>query len=375
MKYFLIAGEPSGDLHASRLMQELKNFDKDAEFVFFGGDLMLQQGGTLLKHHKDMAFMGLWEVLKNLKTIKKNLDFCKSSILDFKPDVVILVDYPGFNLKIAEFAHNHGFKVFYYISPKIWAWKKGRIKLIKKYIDKMFVIFPFETEFYEKYNYKVEYLGNPTLDIVKKELLQQLDTQEFKQKNNLPQDKRIIALLPGSRYQEVEKILPDMCEVAKKFSSEHFVVAAVNSLPPNLYSVIEQMPNVSLIFDKTYKILRISDAAIVTSGTATLETALFNVPQVVCYKTSKLSYIVGKNIVSIKYFSLVNILLEREAVKELLQKNLVEEISAELEKILNNKAHRQQILADYKTLEKLLGNEGSPKRTAEQIVNILRNKT
>ena len=372
MKYYLIAGEFSGDIHASNLMKCIKKYDNQAVFRFIGGDRMSEQGGTMLKHYKEMAFMGFVEVLKNIKTIKANLTACKQDILDFKPDFVILVDYPGFNLRIAEFAHNQGFRTVYYISPKVWAWKKSRVKKIKQFIDKMFVIFPFEVDFYKNYGYEVEYVGNPTLDIVKNELETPFDKQKFCEQNNLPQDK-IIALLPGSRHQEVVRILPEMIKVAKKLPDYNFVIAGVHNLPQSVYGEALSEKNIHIIFNATYSLLRIADVAVVTSGTATLETALFGVPQVVCYKTSKLNYTIGKAVVKIKFFSLVNILLEKQAVKELLQKNLADDIYKELNSILNDTKHRKQIIDDYKELEKLLGDKDAPCKAAKKIVLLLNN--
>ena len=370
MKYYLVAGEFSGDIHASNLMKCIKKYDREAEFRYIGGDKMSEQGGTMLKHYKEMAFMGFVEVLKNLKIIKANLSACKQDILNFKPDFVILVDYPGFNLRIAEFAHNQGFKTIYYISPKVWAWKKSRVKKIKQFIDKMFVIFPFEVEFYKNFGYEVEYVGNPTLDIVKNELSKPFDRQEFCKQNNIPQEK-IIALLPGSRHQEVVRILPEMIAVARKLPDYNFVIAGVKNLPQSVYAEALSERNIHIVYNATYQLLRIADAAVVTSGTATLETALFNVPQVVCYKTSKLNYTIGKAVVKIKFFSLVNILLEKEAVKELLQKNLSDDIYKELNLILNDKNHFQQIINDYKKLEQLLGDKDAPCKAAKRIVEIL----
>ena len=366
-KIYIIAGEQSGDLHASHLMKAMKEIDSNIEFRFFGGDLMQNHGETLVKHYKELAFMGLWEVIKNIKTIKRNLDFCKNDILQWKPDAVILVDYPGFNIKIAEFAHNNNFKTLYYISPKIWAWKQSRIKKIKKYIDEMFIIFPFEVDFYKKFDYKVEYLGNPTVDIVQNELEKPFDKSKFIQENQLSQ-KPIIALLPGSRKQEILKILPIMIEITQNFPDYQFVIAGVSSLSITLYKTILQDTEIDFIVDKTFDLLRIATAAVVTSGTATLETALFNVPQVVCYKTSKFTYAVGKTFVKIDYFSLVNILLKKMAVKELLQNDLTNDIIIELKNILLNKSHKDQILSDYKTLKEMLGSKGSPHRTAKNIM-------
>ena len=367
MKYYLVAGEFSGDIHASNLMKCIKKYDKEAEFRFIGGDKMSEQGGTMHIHYKKMAFMGFVEVLKNIKIIKANISACKQDILSFKPDLVILVDYPGFNLRIAEFSHNQGYRTIYYISPKVWAWKKSRVKKIKRFIDKMFVIFPFEVDFYKKFGYEVEYIGNPTLDIVKNELEKHFDKQKFCKQNNIPQHK-IIALLPGSRQQEVVRILPEMMELARKLPDYNFVIAGVDNLPQSIYSDALSEKNIYIIFNATYELLRVAYAAVVTSGTATLETALFGIPQVVCYKTSKLNYTIGKAVVKIKFFSLVNILLGKEAVKELLQKNLADDIFKELNLILNDKKHKQQILDDYKKLEQLLGNKGAPCKAAKKMI-------
>ena len=369
-KIYIIAGEPSGDLHASRLMRAIKILNSDIDFRFFGGDLMKNQGGILVKHYKELAFMGLWEVATNLKTILKNIEFCKKDILEWKPDVVILVDYPGFNLKIAEFTHNNGFKTFYYISPKIWAWNQKRIKKIKRFIEQMYIVFPFEVDFYKKLDYKVEYLGNPTVDIVQEELKKSINKEKFIQENLLS-DKPIIALLPGSRKQEILKILPEMVDITKYFLDYQFVIAGVSSLPVSMYKTILKNTNINFIVDKTFDLLKIATAAVVTSGTATLETALFGVPQVVCYKTSKFTYAIGKAFVKIDYFSLVNILLNKMAVNELLQNDLVDDIVEELQKIITNSEYKNKMLDDYKTLNTLLGKSGSSTRTAERILNII----
>ena len=367
MKYFLIAGEASGDLHGADLMKGIKLFDKNAEFCFFGGNLMLEQGGILIKHYKEMAFMGLFDVIANIRKITKNIKLCKKNILSFKPDIVILVDYPGFNLRIAEFSHKNNFKTFYYISPKLWAWNQRRAKKIKKYINKMFVIFPFETDFYKKFNYKVEFLGNPTIDVVSNELKKESTYNDFITKNNLS-EKPIIALLPGSRKHEIQRLLPEMLASVKKFTQYQFVIAGVSSLSNELYVNSLQNIDIPIIYDKTYELLKYSKAAIVTSGTATLETALFNVPQVVCYKAGFLSYHIGKLVVKIDYFSLVNIIKQKEVVKEFLQFNLSPQIKDELDKILNNDEYRNQMLQNYSEIRTILGKEGSPKRTAKVIV-------
>ncbi|MBN2635396.1 MAG: lipid-A-disaccharide synthase, partial [Prolixibacteraceae bacterium] len=283
MKYYLIAGEASGDLHGSNLMKELKVADAEAEFRFFGGDLMQNVGGTLVKHYREMAFMGFVNVILNLKTIKKNMAFCKSDILNFKPDVVILIDYPGFNLRMAEFAKQHQIKVFYYISPKIWAWKEHRIKKIKQFVDEMFTILPFETDFYKKHNLEVNYVGNPLLDSVSEFKKNAQSKAQFLKANQLS-EKPIVALLAGSRVQEIKRILPVMLESAEKFPEFQFVIAGVKTVDMDLYQAILKGRYFKLIFDQTYDLLHFAHSALVASGTAALETALFDVPQIVLYQ-------------------------------------------------------------------------------------------
>ncbi len=280
MKYYLIAGEASGDLHASNLMKELKVFDADAEFRFLGGDLMKKQGGTLVKHFKETAYMGFLDVFIHLPAILKNIKFIKEDIATYKPDIVILTDYPGFNLRIAEFTHTEGFKTYYYISPKIWAWKQSRVHKIKKYIDKLFIIFPFEKDFYKQFNYEVEYVGNPIMDAIDTSTS---DIIAFKNKYQL-NDKKIIALLPGSRKQEIKHNFPVMLKVTEQFNDYQFVVAAASSLEKEIFEKYINKQNIKLIYDDTYELLKHSEAAIVTSGTATLETAILNIPELVCYK-------------------------------------------------------------------------------------------
>ena len=302
MKYYIIAGEASGDLHGSNLMKELKIKDPQAEFRFWGGDLMQQQGGTLVKHYKDLAFMGFSEVIMNLRTILGNIKICKKDIQEYKPDAVILVDYPGFNLRIAEFVKALGIKVYYYISPQIWAWKTGRVHKIKKFVDKMFVILPFEKEFYAKYDFEVDFVGHPLLDAMKD--LPEINFEKFKSDHGLD-DRKVIALLPGSRKQEIKKKLPIMLSVEKDFPKYQFVVAGAPSLDLDFYKEIGDN-QIKIVSNKTYDLLRISEAALVTSGTATLETALLNIPEVVCYKGSRISYEIGKRVVKyIKFISLV----------------------------------------------------------------------
>ncbi len=369
MKYFLIAGEASGDIHGANLIRELKKVDPQPQFRFFGGDQMRQVSGIEpIRHIKDMAFMGAWDVIKNYGKIKHNLSLCKEQLLDFKPDVVILIDYPGFNLKIAEFAHNNGLKVFYYISPKIWAWNKKRAYKIKRFVDQMFVIFPFEVDFYKKYDYNVEYVGNPTVDEVYEYLNVPYNDESFFRGHGLNPQKPVIGLLPGSRKQELHYLLPVMVKVAQNFPDYQFVVAGMSILPKQLYGVAKGL---TIIWDNSYDVLRISYAALVTSGTATLETALFGVPQVVMYKTGWLQYTIGRLVVRVKFFSLVNIILGREAVKELLQWSLVRRATKELERILGDYKYYRRIQADYKEMATILGPAGSARRTARRIVELL----
>ncbi len=375
MKYYIIAGEASGDLHASNLMHEIKKKDINTVFRFMGGDLMLRQGGTMLKHYKDMAFMGYIEVIKNLGKILNNIKSCKNDILKFKPDIIILVDYPGFNLRIAEFANKRKIKVYYYISPKIWAWKKNRAKKIKKYVDKMFVIFPFEKKFYKEFNYDVVSVGNPLLDAVDKNLYKIPPFNDFI-KNNKLSNKPIIALLAGSRKQEIERMLPIMLYVSSKYKDYQFVIAGVSAIDINLYKEIinEQLTdknNITLLIDSTYEILKYSKAAIVTSGTATLETALFDVPQIVCFKVNSFVYAIITQFVKIKYFSLVNIVMASEIVKEILQFRLEEQIKTELDKILYDEKYNTSMIESYQALKEKLGGTGASERTAEIIYNDL----
>lgn len=368
MKYYIIAGEASGDLHGSNLMREIKEKDPKAAFRFWGGDLMQAQGGTLVKHYRDLSFMGFIEVILNLKTILRNVSYCKKDIQSYQPDAVILIDYPGFNLRIAEFVKKLGFKVYYYISPQIWAWKTGRVKTIKKFVDRMFVILPFEKDFYSKYDYKVDFVGHPLLDALKD--LPELDLQKLKAKNELDH-RKIVALLPGSRKQEIKVMLPIMLSVAKDFPDYQFVVAAAPSQEEAFYKSVAG-EDLKIVFGETYDLIRSADAALVTSGTATLETAFLNTPEVVCYKGSWISYQIGKRLVKhIQYISLVNLIMNREVVKELIQKDLnTESLRVELTKIIQG-PKRSQMLDDYKELRQKLGGVGASERTAGLIVNDL----
>lgn len=374
MKYYIIAGESSGDLHASNLMKELKKLDRNSDFRFWGGDLMKAQGGELVKHYKELDFMGFLEVILNIKTILKNIKFCKQDILNFKPDVVIFIDYPGFNLRIAEFVHKQNIKTFYYIAPQIWAWKQSRIKKIKRFVDKMFVILPFEKDFYEKHNYKVDFVGHPLIDAINAKNAEPDNDADFIDENNLD-CKPIIALLPGSRKQEITKILNIMTEVVDYYSDYQFVIAGVPSFTKDFYMRHSKYKNIKIVFNKTYDLLENSFAAIITSGTATLEAALLDVPEVVCYKTSAFSYSIAKKLVGdrINYISIANLIMDREVIKELIQKDLTaKNIIFYLDKILNDTAKRKQMYSDFKELKKELGNGGTSQKTAELMFGYLK---
>lgn len=366
MKYYIIAGEASGDLHASNLMLELKKQDLDAEFRVWGGDLMQQQGGQIVKHYKSLAFMGFFEVLMNLGKINQNFKLCKTDLLDFKPDLLILVDYPGFNLRMAKYAKENNIKTYYYISPKIWAWKKSRAWKIKKYIDKMFVIFPFEKDFYKNYDYEVFYVGNPLIDELEKKKGELQKEDDFRRNNKLV-EKPIIAMLAGSRKQEIKYILPKMLSAVHKFPGYQFVLAGAPGFMENNYIAYLKNTSVKLIFNQTYDLLKHAHAAMVTSGTATLETALFNVPQLVVYKMNAPTYEIGKFFIKVKYFSLVNIIMQKTIVQELLQKKLTKKIEAELKKIVFDAAYRSEMIKNYGLLKEKMGVAGASKRTAEII--------
>ena len=372
MNYYIIAGEASGDLHAANLIRELRLNDTSANIRAWGGDRMAREGAVLVKHYKDLAFMGFVEVLKNLRTIFHNLDFCKKDILGFKPDVIILVDYPGFNLRIAEWAHEQGIRVFYYISPQIWAWKQSRVKQIRRTVDKMFVILPFEKEFYKRFGVEVDFVGHPLLDAIDAEINKHpFSAEEFISRNNLT-NKPLIAMLPGSRKQEINIVLHQMMSVIKDFPEHQFVIAGVDAIPDVFYqSVIGTQP-VKLIFGQTHELLRSSVAALVTSGTATLETALLNVPEVVCYRGGYISYLIARQLIKVKYISLVNLIMDRAVVKELIQDQLnAKNIKRELDFILNNPDERKRIFSDFTELRHLLGDKGASKKAARLIYEYL----
>ena len=365
MKYYIIAGEASGDLHGSNLIKELKKLDNSSHFRCWGGDLMSQECNDLVKHYKDYSHMGFFDVFINLKKILKNLSFCKKDIKKYNPDVIIYVDFPGFNLRIAKWAKKNKFKNHFYISPQIWAWKQNRIKTIRKVIDRMYVILPFEKKFYSSINFNVHYVGHPLLDVIKTNKNEALDRGQEK----------IIALLPGSRDQEIKKILPEMINIIKNFKNYSFYICAAPSQKRSTYLKYikdKNIEKVKIVENQTYEILSKSSAALVTSGTATLETALFKVPQVVCYKSSWISIMIGRFLLrNLKYISLVNLILDKEVVKELIQENLNEKnLTSELNKILEGD-HRINMLKSYNKLTDKLGNKGASEKTALKIFNYL----
>lgn len=367
MKYYLVAGEASGDLHGSNLMNAIKAKDSSAEFRFIGGDFMEAQGGFLVKHYREMAFMGFVEVLRNIRTVLATLKMCKEDIERNRPDVLVLIDFPGFNLKIAAFAKSLGIKVCYYISPKVWAWNQKRVHIIKRVIDKMFVILPFEVDFYKKYNYQVTYVGNPLMDAI---TAYSFDLN-FKDNHQLS-DKPIIAILPGSRKMELQKILPEMLKVVDYFPNYQFIIAGAPGLSKTFYQQFNVEQKATLIFGKTYDILKHAEAAIVTSGTATLETALFRVPQVVCYKANYFSVAIAKLLVKIRFISLVNLIMNKHVVKELIQEKCNEQtIKEELTAIVKDQQYRSEMLMNYKLLIEKIGSAGASLKAAEEIVKFV----
>ncbi|MDX1278183.1 lipid-A-disaccharide synthase [Oceanihabitans sediminis] len=368
MKYYIIAGEASGDLHGSNLMKALQKEDVHAEFRFWGGDLMQNTGGTLVKHYKERAFMGFAEVLLNLNAIFKAISFCKKDIASYQPDVVIFIDNSGFNLRIAKWAKQKGFRTHYYISPQVWASRAKRVHDIKRDVDAMYVILPFVEDFYKKYDYQVHFVGHPLIDAIADR--KQVDEYTFRAEHELD-EKPIIALLPGSRKQEIKKMLSVMLSVVKDYPTYQFVIAGAPSQDYSFYSQFISTENVKFISNRTYDLLSVSTAALVTSGTATLETALFKVPQVVCYKGSWLSYQIGKRIITLKFISLVNLIMDREVVTELIQNDFNRKrLKKELDKILDKK-ERENYFLNYYELEKKLGGIGASEKTAKLIFKAL----
>jgi lipid-A-disaccharide synthase len=372
MKYYIIVGEASGDLHASGLVAALRAKDTQAEFRGWGGDLMANEGVEIVKHYRDLAFMGFTEVAANLRTIMRNLDFCKEDLLSYNPDVVILVDYPGFNLRIAKFAKAKGIKVFYYISPQIWAWKQSRVHQIKASVDEMFVILPFEKDFYARFGMDVHFVGHPLLDAVQRISPTFARKAEFCEKHGLD-ERPIVAVLPGSRKQEISKILPIMIAASKRLNGYQFVIAGAPSQQLSAYREVLGNAEMKVIFGVTYELLHNSHAAMVTSGTATLETAIFNVPQVVCYKGGSLSYLIARMLVKVKFISLVNLIMDREVVRELIQEQLsVSILSSELDRLCNDGVYRNQMFENYNSLRIALGGSGAAENTAGIMLKNLR---
>ena len=376
MKYYFIAGEVSGDLHAGNCMREILKSDPSAEFAFTGGDLMEEISGKKPAIHiREMAFMGFVDVLKNIGTINKNFKKVKADILQFKPDLLVLVDYPGFNLRMAKWAWEQGIKVDYYISPTVWAWKEGRVEQIKKYTNKLFVILPFEEPFYQKkHNHKVYFVGHPLIDAIERKKPALKTKADFIKENGLS-DKPVIAVLPGSRVQEIERMLDSMVEVMPAFSAYQFVIAGSTNLPGTYYKKLEEK-NIKVVFNQTYELMSYAEAGIIKSGTSTLESALFRLPQVVCYRSGALSFAIGKRLVNVKYISLPNLIMDQPIVKELVQNDFtVDNIRAELNRLLTDKAYRAKMMHEYDALEKHLGGPGASLRIAKHIVEDARTGT
>ena len=374
MRYFIIAGEQSGDLHGSNLIKELIIADGNAQVYCWGGDLMEEAGATLLMHYKKMAFMGFVAVVKNIRSISRNLTRCKQQIIEYKPDVIILIDYPGFNLRIAEFARKEGFRIFYYISPKLWAWNEKRIEKIRRDIDRMYIIFPFEVEFYKKHGIEVIYRGNPLKDEIERKISLFPGKKSLRKSLGIG-EKPVIGILAGSRKHEVELILPVMLKIVHHFPEYQFVLAGVKNLPDELYHKVIGNEPVLLIKEKSYEILYSASAALVTSGTATLETALLKTPQVVCYKGDFFSMLIAWMVIKVKFISLVNLIMNKEVVKELVQYSLTENsLISELKAVLPGGEKRDKMLSDYVVLNEKLGPAGASRRVAEDMIEFLKTK-
>src|SRR6185436_12429375 len=370
LKYYIIAGEASGDLHGSNLIKELKKLDASASIRCWGGDKMQHAGGDLVKHYRDLAFMGFWEVIKNIFTILRNLKFCKKDIEQLQPDTLILIDYPGFNLRIAKWAKQKGLRIIYYISPQVWAWKENRVKMMKQTIDKMIVILPFEKDYFKnKWNWDVEYVGHPLVEEIERHKTQGTRNKESEVRSRKSENSKLIALLPGSREQEIKKKLPVMLEVTRSLPDHQFIIAQSPGLPYSFYeNFIKEYPNVE-VASSAYSILSQATAALVTSGTATLETALFGVPEVVCYKGSFLSYEIGKRLVKVKYISLVNLIMDKLVVKELIQHDMnAKNLEHELHELLTNEKRITEIKKDYADLKNKLSEQGNASARAAQII-------
>jgi len=372
MRYFIIAGEQSGDLHGSNLVRGLKENDASAEVFCWGGDLLQAAGAQILKHYSELAFMGFVAVVRNLGTISKNISLCKNQISQIKPDVVIFIDYPGFNLRIAEWSRKVGFRTFYYISPKLWAWNEGRVVKIKKYVDRMYIIFPFEVEFYRKHGITVEYVGNPLVDETERRV-SLFPSKEIIRRNIGIDEKPVIALLAGSRKHEIKLVLPQMMKVIRYFPEYQFILAGVKNIPDDLYNQVIGNSQVKLVKEQTYEILHIADAALVTSGTATLEAAIMDTPQVVCYKGDFFSMLIAWMVVKVKYISLVNLIMESEVIRELVQYDLNEKnLLKELKAVLKGGEKRKKILSEYQALKDRIGPSGASGRVAKEMVRELK---
>ncbi len=374
MKYYIIAGEASGDLHGSNLMRGIRKQDPLAEFRFWGGDRMAEAGGAgnLRKHYKEASFMGFWEVLKNLRTILGQFSECRRDILDFRPDVIILIDYAGFNLRIAQFAKHHGIPTYFYIAPKVWAWKEGRVKKIKAYVDKLYVIFPFEVDYFARHGIRATYCGNPLMDSIEQRRKNLPSPEKFRSENGLD-DRPVIALLAGSRRHEIDYNIPFMSRLSERFPEYQFVVAGVSWLDEGVYRKYMEGSGVKYVKDRTYELLSLSQAAVVTSGTATLETALLGVPELVCFWCSRTSYWIAKTFIRVKYISLVNLVMDREVVRELIQKDMnMAEAEKELRAILEGGEKHERLLSDYRRLGELIGGPGASDRVAADMVESLK---
>jgi lipid-A-disaccharide synthase len=368
LKLYIIAGEASGDLHGSNLIHALRANQASLTIRAWGGDRMQQQGATIVKHYRELAFMGFYEVLLNIRTILRNIRFCKEDILEFKPDALILIDYPGFNLRIAKWAHENNIPVLYYIAPQVWAWKENRIHAMKKHIKHLFVVLPFEKQYFEERDMPVTFVGHPLLDEIS---TNEESSSAFRQRNKLT-DKPIVALLPGSRKQEITTMLPIMLQMEKRFPDVQFVIAGAPAQTSDFYESVKQTSQVPVLFGQTSEILRHAAAGLVTSGTATLEAGIYQLPQVVCYKGSSISYAIAKRLVKIKYISLVNLILDRQAVTELIQHELnVDRLSAELNHLLNDDQHRESMKRNYSELRTVLGGPGASNRTAIAMLKII----
>ena len=374
MRYFIIAGEASGDLHGSNLIKGIREMDKEAQIRCWGGDLMKEAGAELIRHYKEGAIMGFVEVVANLGKLAKNLQDCKNDIVKYNPDAVILIDYPGFNFRIAKFAKERGMRVFYYIAPKVWAWKEKRVHKLKKYVDRLFIIFPFEIEYFKKWGIDAIYRGNPLLDSVDNHSSSEESKEAFEQRCDLGSAEKTVALLAGSRRSEIKYLLPRMMQVAGRYPEYRFLMACAPSMEREFYEGIigNKCSNIKLLFGETYSILRHSDAAIISSGTASLEAALIGVPQVVCYGGNEISYQIARSVVKLKYISLANLIMDKGLFKELIQHDCTpQKISAELDNLLGNSAYREKMLADYRDVRNILGGKGASAKVASAMIEEL----